>query len=93
MNSHVLHFATKYGGEQYHLVGIKDGKATRYDGPHDDPEGVAEARKLHDGIWPHRKPDKWLMVVTSDVPDLDPPVNDEAMEACRMMVERAERRD
>lgn len=84
----VAYFALKHGGTQYHLVGFADGKPVTYDGPHDDEAGVAEARKLLTRMFARHANTRWVMVVTSEVPDLDPAINEEAADTMRDLVDR-----
>ncbi len=67
-------------GVWHFLVGVKDGKFHTWDGMHSDPEDVAEALKLHNRISAIRADGvTWRMVTVQAVPDLDPPVNEEAI--------------
>jgi hypothetical protein len=54
------------------------------DGCHGGPEGVAEAAKLIKRIF--HKDGPWVMVELHEMPDLDPPINDEAADACAYVV-------
>lgn len=64
----------------------RDGMAvTLLDGCHDDPEGVAEAAKLHRRIF-GKKGEGWIMVEIHDLPDLDPPINEDAAATCAHLV-------
>lgn len=77
-------------GKQYWLAtaarldgaGILHGPFMPFDGPHDNPAGVAKALKLHQGIKAIRKPAGALfcMLEVSPVPDLPVQVNQEAVD-------------
>lgn len=54
------------------------------DGCHDSPEGVAKAKKLHTRIFGEE--DGWLMVEVHPIPDLDPPINEDAAASCAALV-------
>jgi hypothetical protein len=55
------------------------------DGCHDSPEGVAKAAKLMGRIFRDEGP--WLMVELHPMPDLDPPINEEAARDCAYLVD------
>lgn len=54
------------------------------DGCHDSPEGVAKAAKLIGHIFNDKGP--WVMVELHDMPDLDPPINEQAAQTCAHLV-------
>ena len=54
------------------------------DGCHDSPEGVAKAAKLMDRIFSAKGP--WVMVEIYDMPDVDPPINEQAAKDCSYLV-------
>lgn len=54
------------------------------DGCHDSPEGVARAAKLIGRIFRDEGP--WLMVELHPLPDMDPPINEEAARSCAYVV-------
>lgn len=54
------------------------------DGCHGSPEGVAKAAKLIGRIFNDAGP--WLMVELHDLPDLDPPINEQAAQTCAHLV-------
>ena len=63
------------------------------DGAHSDEEGVARAAKLHARIFSNKAGEgPAVMVEVFPVPDLDPPINEDAADACREMVRDAERK-
>ena len=77
----------KYPGEKLcYLMCMDDGKVTDSDGSHSDASGVAKARKLIEGIFGKGRHQRYVMLTIEPVPDMDVPVNDEAMQACAMMV-------
>jgi len=54
------------------------------DGPHDQPEGVRKAEKIIGGIGLDKgKERNYVMVIIDDIPDIDVPVNEEAIEQNR----------
>jgi hypothetical protein len=54
------------------------------DGYHPTPEGVAKAAKLFGRIFNDTRP--FVMVEVHDLPDLDPPINEEAADTCASLV-------
>lgn len=58
------------------------------DGCHGGPEGVAKAAKLIRGIFGDRDEDAgWFMVEITPVPSQDVPVNEDAVQACRYLMD------
>lgn len=56
------------------------------DGPHSTPEGVAEAAKLYRRIFGDEGP--FAMVEVHPIPDLDPPIDEDAAGVCRDLIQR-----
>lgn len=54
------------------------------DGCHGSPEGVAKAAKLLGHIF--RDDGPWIMVELHELPDIDPPINEGAANACAHLV-------
>lgn len=57
------------------------------DGCHGGPEGVAKAAKLIKRIFGDER--DWVMVEMHPMPDLDPPINEDAASSCAAMVATA----
>lgn len=51
-----------------------------HDGPHDDPQGVVTAKALYSRIF--RDDRDWVMIVVSDVPDIEPDFDEESADIC-----------
>lgn len=54
------------------------------DGCHGSPEGVAKAAKLLRHIFRDEGP--WLMVELHAMPDVDPPINEDAANTCAHLI-------
>jgi hypothetical protein len=61
------------------------GKVDLVDGCHDGPEGVAQAAKLFSRIFRDEGP--WVMVEIHPMPDLDPPINEDAARDCAYLID------
>jgi hypothetical protein len=79
-------------GDEYHLIGTKDGEIVVYDGPHDSAEDTAEAKELHEQLSDvfnrdpaNKTPDRWLMVVTKEVPVFDGRLNEQALRTIKQV--------
>jgi hypothetical protein len=55
------------------------------DGCHSSPEGVAKAAKLLGRIFRDEGP--WIMVELHPMPDLDPPINEDAARDCAYLID------
>lgn len=58
----------------------------QHDGPHDSAEGVVHAKKLYDRIF--KVDEEWVMVVVSDLPEIDVKINEEDADLLSEMVDQ-----
>lgn len=74
-------------GLTHHLVHLRNGEVHSFDGAHSNPEDVAEAEKIIRACGLHKEGDTYRMAVIHPVPDLDPPINEEAAANVKHMME------
>lgn len=58
----------------------------QHDGPHDSPEGVVQAAKIYNRIF--KEDDEWVMVVVSELPNIDVEIDEESADICAEAVEQ-----
>lgn len=58
----------------------------QHDGPHSDPTGVVQAAKLYGRIF--KVHEEWVMVVVSDLPDIEAEIDEESADICAEAVEQ-----
>ena len=71
----------------FFLAEFIDGKITNLDGCHGGPEDVAKALKLYRRLGFFKPEATYRMLQVHDVPDLDPPINEEAAAQCRTVLD------
>lgn len=76
--------------QEWYLLGFKNGEIVSIDGGHSKIEGAVKARKILLGIFGAERYSgvEWRACYFVPVPDIDVPVNEEAIAACKMMVDR-----
>lgn len=57
-----------------------------HDGPHDGEEGVVTAKTLYDRIF--KVDEEWVMIVVSDLPEVDVEINEEDADLLSEMVDQ-----
>lgn len=86
------------GGEKtdYWLASVTEASSYGYatkvkfkDGPHGEPQGVADAAALYRRIFRNSGP--FVMVSVGPVPDLSPQINEEAADTCRALIDGSRR--
>lgn len=70
-----------------YTLGIFNGGELRsLDGAHSSPEDVAKAKKIIEACGLGKPGDTYMMLHATEVPDLDPPINEDAAANVRHMV-------
>jgi hypothetical protein len=79
------------GSRGFYLVGTVGEEIQTWDGPHDRVSDVAKALELYRRLGFASRYERFVMVEICDIPEPSKPVelNEEAIEACKEMLNRA----
>lgn len=82
MNDDIIRSSNRHMPAHY-LVGVMADETLDYiDGPHGEPDGVARAKRIYEGmnLFNGRLPKRWVMVTVQEIPDVDTEINQEAID-------------